>query len=155
MLAGHIDYPGTHESFLNHQVWDKVIEWLKTAAPTKQDGEYEIQGRDMYAVISTVDTLPREQAVFEAHKQYIDVHYCISENEIIEWAPMQTLNNPFEENHEKDYALFNTPENASEITMIPGIFVIFFPEDAHMPKIKATSSSVKKVVIKIHTSLIS
>ena len=155
MLVGNIHYPGTYENLLTHPTWKKVLDWLRDEAAQKEDGENEIQGRDIYASVSTVDTMPRDKGTYEAHKQYIDVHYCIDGSELIEWAHVQTLGTPIEENREKDYALFSTPNAATSISMTPGTFAIFFPEDAHMPKLSVIGSpQVKKAVVKVHMKLL-
>lgn len=155
MLAGHIDHPDTYKQLLTHPVWGTVVSWLTTEAASKEDGEYEISGRDIYASVSTVETLPRDKGIFEAHKEYIDVHYCVEGDERIEWLPVRKLGVPTEENTEKDYALFSAPKEATSIHVSPGTFTVFFPEDAHMPKLKASSDQIRKVVVKVNTSLLS
>ncbi len=150
MLQGHIHTPETYQPFLNHPAWQKVLEWLNKEAPKLKDGEYEIDGRNIYAPISTITTMPREQTKYEAHQQHIDVHYCLEGGELIEWAPVKTLIPKMEFDTLKDYCLYESPTKATSLLMTPGTFAIFFPADAHMPKISdGKNAQVKKVVVKI------
>lgn len=149
MLLGNIKAPGTYQPFLSHSVWRTALDWIQSNQH-QPEGEYEINGRDVYASISTISTLSRSEGMFEAHKQYIDLHYCLEGGEIIEWAPVGTLGEPKETNEEKDYALHVAPAQTTRILMAPGTFAIFFPEDAHMPKISdGENTSTKKVVAKV------
>lgn len=150
MLIGNLEYPETYQALLAHPIWQQALAWLKNDTENKPDGEYEINGRDMYASISTIDTLPIEQGVFEAHKQYIDIHYCINGGEVIGWIPVQELTNIKETNHEKDYTLFAPPPQYNRIHITPGTIAVFMPADAHMPKLSdGSNNQVRKVVVKI------
>ena len=131
------------------------MDWLTTQAPKKPAGEYEIRGRDIYASTQTVSTIPRGEGLFEAHKKYIDIHYCLEGGEVIEWAPVDTLTPKTEFDTEKDYGLFESPAAAEKIVMKPGHFATFLPADAHMPKLSnGKNKTCKKVVVKINTALL-
>ena len=154
MLIGHIDHPETYQYFLTHPAWGKAIDWLKTNQ-NQPDGEYEIAGRNLFAIVQTIEPQPRAECIFEAHRDYIDLQYCISGGELIEWAPLQTLTPKGEFSTDKDYGHYLVPEVATSILMTPGTFGIFFPADAHMPKIKdGINTTTKKVVVKIRTDLL-
>lgn len=166
MLAGHIKHPKTYQTFLTHPVWEKALGWLKENS-SRGDGEYEIEGRDLFAIVQTIQTQPRESCIFEAHKNYIDLQYCISGGELIEWAPVETLTPKGEFLTDKDYGHYLAPEKApasggappkavaTSLLMTPGTFGIFFPHDSHMPKISdGTNNQTKKVVVKIKESLL-
>lgn len=113
-------------------------------------GEHVITAQDLFANYHEATLLPREDGSYEAHQQYIDLHYCLAGGEIIEWAPVPTLTPVAEYHAEKDYQLYAVPPQASACVMTPGSFAIFFPSDAHMPKVAdGTNDTVKKVVIKI------
>lgn len=153
MLLGHIEYPETYQNLLTHPVWEKALKWLKENTE-KPDGEYEIEGRDVFAIVQTVQTQPRESCIFEAHLNYIDLQYCISGGELIEWASVSTLTPKGEFLTEKDYGHYLAPEKATSLVMTPGTFGVFFPADAHMPKVSdGVNAQTKKVVVKIKTSL--
>ncbi len=150
MLVGNINHIDTYQSLLTHPVWRKSLEWLRREAATMPDGEYEIAGRDIFAIVQTLTTIPRNEGIFEAHQQYIDIHYCLEGEEIIEWAPVDTLTPRGDFNTEKDYGHYEVPEHTVRTHFTPGIFGIYLPADAHMPKIAvAEGAPLKKVVVKV------
>lgn len=154
MLHGHINAPQTYQPFLIGPAWQKAINWLKNNQE-KPVGEYEIQGRDIWASVATVATQPRSECVFEAHRQYIDIHFCIKGGEIIEWSPLEHLKPTMEFDQIKDYCLYEPPARATNLAMTPGMLAIFFPADAHMPKVQTEQTDIiTKVVIKIKQSLV-
>lgn len=155
MLLGNINHPSTYDMLLISPVWKRVLDWLQNEAGKLPEGEYEIQGRDIYAPISIVQTKTRESCLFEAHKKNIDVHFCISGGEHIEWSPVKLLKSTMEFDTEKDYCLYEAPLACTSLKITPGDFAIFFPEDAHMPKISnGKNKEIKKAVVKINTSLV-
>lgn len=155
MIIGHIDYPGTYEPLLKNPAWQEAFSFLKSEAAQKPDGEYEVDGRNIYVPISTLNPQPADKCIFEAHRQYIDVHYCIEGGEVIGWAPVNILTPTMEFDTAKDYCLYESPQECTNITLTPGMFVVCFPEDAHMPKISdGVHTTIKKAVVKIRTNAI-
>jgi YhcH/YjgK/YiaL family protein len=52
---------------------------------------------------------------------------------------------------------YNVPDTAPvNVTLRPGQFIVFFPEDAHMPCLNAGADSkpVQKIVIKLRADLL-
>lgn len=155
MLIGHINHPGTYEPLLKNSAWQKSFSFLKNEAGQKEDGEYELDGRNIYIPISTLNPQPADKCIFEAHRQYIDIHYCIEGGEVIGWAPIATLTPTMEFDAAKDYCLYESPDEFTKVTLTPGMFMVCFPEDAHMPKISDGShQTLKKAVLKINVSII-
>lgn len=155
MLIGHSNFPGTYDHFLREPIWRQVLEWIAALAPNIKAGEHAISGRKLYATVEEVETVPRKQGLYEAHRRFIDLHYCLDGGEIIEWSPVSTLTAKTKYDSAKDYTHYNLPKNGKACYMTPHTFAIFFPEDAHMPKISdGTNPTVKKVVVKIDAKLI-
>jgi YhcH/YjgK/YiaL family protein len=116
------------------------------------DGRYEIQGQELYALAQSYQTIPAdENAKFEAHRRYIDVQYLVDGVEGMGWAPLDQMrvNTPY--NPEKDVILGTCPSAVSTLVKVAaGQAAIFFPEDAHAPKLAAGEPcSVKKIVVKV------
>ncbi len=150
MFIGHLNHPRTYQPLLAQSPWPETLAWLQTEAATKPDGEYEIKGRDIFAIIQSLTTIRRAEGKFEAHREYIDIHYCVTGEEIIEWAPVETLTPQGEFNLEKDYGHYRVPDQTIQTHFTPGVFGIYLPADAHMPKIAPKAPSpLKKVVVKI------
>ena len=45
------------------------------------DGRYEIQGDQVFAMVQSYDTKPREQGKWEPHRQYADIQFMITGRE--------------------------------------------------------------------------
>ena len=112
------------------------------------NGKYEIDGEDVFAVISQYKTRDANEAKLEAHKKYIDVQFVPKGNELIGYAPFKGQEIISEYNEEKDVILFNGDKSFFKVEH--GMFAIFFPYELHMPGIKTLiPEDVKKVVIKV------
>lgn len=154
MILGQYNEKLTYEKTLTHPVWEKALTWIQENRDTLPDGEHEIQGRDIYANIHTVETFPESEGFFEAHKEYIDIHYCLSDGEHIQHSPIGILEEEKAYDTEKDYQLYIPTELSSTAIMRPDSFAIFFPGELHMPKISdGKNKTVRKVVIKIRKNL--
>ncbi len=108
-------------------------------------GKYEIDNGDIFAIVMEYDT--KDKSEIESHFKYIDIHYIISG---VEYMGVTLLKNqiPVIKNAENDYAFYECDTDLIKVEA--GMFTIFFPDDIHMPCIKATQiSKVKKVVVKI------
>lgn len=155
MIFGHDDYPETYRALLTHPVWQHAFDWIRNMPAGLPLGEHVIDGKNMFANYHETTLLPREEGIYEAHRHYIDVHYCLHGSEIIEWAPVQTLTPTTQYDAEKDYQLYAVPPQASICRMAPKSFAIFFPGEAHMPKITdGKNAAVRKVVVKIKANLL-
>lgn len=155
MLIGHLSHPNTYQSLLPQGPWPEIFKWLQAQAPIKDDGQYELDSQQVFAIVQTLTTIARAAGVFEAHKLYCDLHFCLAGEEVIEWAPTDTLTPKGEFNHTQDYGHFEVPNQTVKTHFTPGLFGLYFPADAHMPQIAATEPhSLRKVVVKIKLDLI-
>ena len=157
MLHASLSDPGTWMPILgHHRVWHRSLDWLKRLTPETPLGTYEIDGPKWYASVQTYDTLLREECRFESHEEHIDIQYTIQGGEIIDWIDRGQLEpeGPFA----NDVQFWKTPADSvsyASLHQLPGRFAVFLPADAHRPKVRdPQSASVRKVVIKIHRSLI-
>ena len=113
-------------------------------------GKYSINN-DMYAfVIKTISLAPESPAKFESHKRYLDLHYLISGKEVIGVSKINKLKISRQYDNKDDSFLYEIPENYDKLEMKPGDFVIFFPDDGHMPGCHLEKQvEIHKIVIKI------
>lgn len=155
MMYGQYSSPETYKPLLTDPVWERAFTWIHEHAESLPDGEHEIDGRRLYANVQTLQTLPVSEAAFEVHKEYLDIHYCISGGEAIGYAPVEQAQTKTQLDREKDYQLFYPTDHYSSCLMHTGSFAIFFPGELHMPKLQnGIDSTIKKVVIKIHKSML-
>jgi YhcH/YjgK/YiaL family protein len=131
---------------------DRAFQYLKEIdLSTVADGRYEIEGKSVFAILSSYNTKPIEECKFEAHRRYVDLQYIVSGEELIGYAPLAGQEVLIPYNEEKD-ALFIAGDS-SMIKMSAGMFAVFFPQDAHRPGIQINApQAVRKVVVKILVS---
>lgn len=111
-------------------------------------GRQDINGDRLFVLIQRYETKPREQGVWEAHRRYIDVQFVAAGCEAMGYAPLTglTVTQPYAP--DKDCVLL--AGSGDFFTAKAGVFVVFFPEDAHMPGLAlGTSSPVVKAVVKV------
>jgi len=110
-------------------------------------GKYEIDGSNMYALAHRYMTKPREDGFWEAHRRYIDIQYVLKGVELIGYANLDNLK-AGEYDEAKDFLPLQG--DGDFIIMRAGTFVIFMPQDAHMPCLTVTTpQTVEKIVLKV------
>jgi len=128
-----------------------AFEFLENLPAGQPDGRYDIDGDNCFALVQTHTTRLAAQAMFEAHRRYIDIQFIQAGRETIFWSPLAALTQvtqPYVA--EKDITFFAHPPHRTPIHLHAGQFTIFFPEDGHAPGIEcAGPAEVRKVVIKI------
>ena len=150
------------DSIKNHSLypfgpaWKAAFDFLKTLTPETETGKRVIQGDRLFAGVDCYETKPRAAAKLETHRKYVDIQVLLSGEEVIEIFPKQglTVSEPY--NPEKDAEFYRAPENAPvKITLRPGQFLVFFPEDAHMPSLALPTgpTPVRKVVLKVQWTI--
>ncbi len=126
-----------------------ALEYLRRTDFSKvQDGNYEIRGKDIYAVVGRYSSKPRGKSLWESHRKFTDVHYVASGIEKIGSAPAERLTIAEEYNEEKDIV---TLKGDGDFLMLKeGTFAVFHPGECHMPGIALDSPrEVVKVVVKV------
>lgn len=114
----------------------------------KEPGKYTIDGDDIYVLISEYKTKSKEEANWEAHRKYIDIQYVISGTEKMGYTNVENITTTIEYSDEND--IFFGEGNGDFVTVNQGNFIIFMPQDAHMPSItEDKKQEVRKAVIKI------
>ena len=169
MIYGHLSAADAYAHLLANPAWRLAFEWLKTVTALTPAGVQKLQGDDVYVNVHGYDTLPREQCRFESHRRYLDLQYCISGSENIDWSLASVLEPDGAYDADKDLQFYRAPVVRSvdfpisrfpalpiyALPMSPGSFAIFHPSDAHRPKVQnGVSPSVYKLVIKIDCRLV-
>jgi YhcH/YjgK/YiaL family protein len=137
--------------FKNKERWNKAFTFLKDSdLPALEAKRYDIDGDNLFALVSEYVTKNEEDTKFEAHRKYIDIQYVISGSEQMSVSPFTQLKEvlvPYDD--AKDIEFMSVNETTSyEAT--PDKLFIFFPSDIHRPSVKiGENKPVKKVVIKL------
>ena len=137
--------------------WKSAFEFLMTLTPNAEEKKYPLQGDDIYAMVMSYKTRTPETAVLETHRKYLDIQVVLDGGEVMEWFPTGGLviNKPYEESKDVEFYIRPHP-GLARLEITPGMFVAFFPHDAHMPYLMIGNKSerVKKVVVKIKAELL-
>jgi YhcH/YjgK/YiaL family protein len=127
-----------------------ALEYIaKTDFSTMEPGRYELDGANLFVLVQAYDSLVKEQGKWECHRKYIDIQYIAEGIEQIGFTNIDDMKVTTEYNPEKDVAFLSG--DGDYVTLKKGSYGIFFPEDAHQPKIAPGDipAAVKKVVIKV------
>ena len=172
MLYGHLSASDAYAHLLPNPAWRLAFEWLKTVTSSTPVGICKLQADEIYVNVHGYDTLPREQCRFESHQRYLDLQYCISGGEVIDWSLASGLEPAGTYDTEKDLQFYRSPAARVEgfpvsrcpdlavptvcsLPMTPGSFAIFHPSDAHRPKVQdGVNRAVFKLVVKIDRMLV-
>ena len=127
-------------------LFPQVVEWLSandlSVIPV---GHYELQGSDLF--VNIVDSAPktRDEARLETHNQMIDIQIAIGGTEEHGYKHRDLLPQaPYDA--DKDISFYDDAPDGY-ITMRPGQFVIYFPQDGHAPAI--TPTTLRKAIFKV------
>jgi YhcH/YjgK/YiaL family protein len=138
---------------LNPGRWDRAISFLKeTDLSALEQGRYELEGAELFAIINEYTTRNDEDTRLEAHRKYADIQYIIKGKEMIGFCSLSgtTVTVPYDE--EKDI-FFLESDDQRILQATPDRYFIFFPDDVHRPSIKAGETEiVKKAVVKVRLS---
>ena len=142
-LSGSGRYDALHPRF--KKAFDYAVARMDTLAP----GKYAIDGDDLYIVISEGLLRPEQEAPLEAHDRYIDVQIPlrVRGEERFGWRPRERCILPRGEFDEAADIVFFDDKPSCYVSLHPGEFVVFFPEDAHAPLIG--SGNVRNAILKI------
>ena len=116
------------------------------------NGEYEVEGRDIFARVNTYETEPREEKKPESHIKYIDVQFLVSGKESIGFCPLTEEHKVVENYADKqDLLFYERAYNENYVNMKAGDIAIFFPWEIHRPgcNVGSEKAQVKKVVVKV------
>ena len=114
-----------------HKDFAKVFEALKKIATGLQADRIVLDEGNVWINAPFVASVTDEPKLYEAHREFIDIHYVISGAERFGYANVDCLETTKEYNAVDDYELLTGEEDC--ITLREGDFCIVFPEDAHIP----------------------
>jgi YhcH/YjgK/YiaL family protein len=131
-----------------HPGFAPAFEFLKkTDLKSLEPGRHAIDGDRLWILVDHKDGRGREGARLEAHRGHIDIQFTFEGSEEIGWRPTPECQQPAGEfDGTKDIVFFDD-RPTTWLSVKPGRFAIFFPDDAHAPL--AGHGMVKKVIVKV------
>ena len=128
---------------------DKAIDYiLNNDLYNLKSGRNDIDNDNVFINRFNYTGAEESGCFFEGHKNYLDIHIILNGCENIGYTDITELNQVTEYDFGNDFIKFEgTVKNYIKLEV--GDFVIVFPEDIHMPKIKINDEKIEKVVCKV------
>ena len=109
-------------------------------------GRHELRGNEVFFNLQEYETKPVQK--LEAHKKYIDIQVPIIGEEYMGYTNINNTSVSESYNEEKDVMFLNG--SVDKVKANNKTFIIFYPQDAHMPALCTNSPlKVKKAIFKI------
>lgn len=130
-----------------HPRFAKAFTFLEQDLNKLENGKYDIDGKNIFAMVSHDTGKTRTEGRLETHEKYIDIQVVLEGVDDMGWRPKNLcISKDTEYDEERDLQFFkDTPE--TWLGVGPRMFAIFFPEDGHMPLI--ANGTLRKIVVKV------
>ena len=119
------------------------------------DGRYGLEGEPYYYMVQRYPTRAETACKWESHRKYIDIQYICGGEEWMGHARREDLN-PSGYIAEKDFDGYEpaSVDGYNRLRVAAGQFVVFYPQDAHMPCLSGPGqpSQITKIVFKVKVS---
>ena len=118
-------------------------------------GRYELDGDTIFVLIQDQTTATADKKKAESHRNYIDIQFLFSGEEVQGYAPLTKDAVIIEEPEGKDNIFYGPVKDEQFVTLKPGDFTIYFTNDIHRPNCTMGEPvNIHKAVVKIKESLI-
>lgn len=147
MIFGNIDNIEEF-SFLEDSV-KECFDYVKTHdLKSFEKGCHEIDGDRLFVNIVEYETTTPENRFWEAHKDYLDVHFMICGEEQIDVNFIKNME--LKEYVKEDDFLPMEGNKNSDVCLSEGDFLVCYPNDAHRTAIKVNEpKNIKKAIFKV------
>lgn len=144
MIIDKLENIGMYASV--NPLFAQAIEFLKsTDLNAHEFGKVVLKEGELFVNFAAARPKTKDDAKIETHNNFIDIQIPLTGTELMGYMPRTDLAEA-EYNAEKDVTFY--PGHATDyLTVKPGMFAIFFPEDAHAPGV--TEVELKKVIVKV------
>ena len=113
-----------------------------------EKGSHPIEGEDLFVNIVEYETTTPENRFWEAHRQYLDLHFMLRGPEQIDVNFIQNMEQ--KEFVEKDDFLPLEGDPNSHVVLNAGDFLLCYPADAHRTAVQVGApATIKKAIFKI------
>lgn len=152
MLQGNKEDIVSLLPYVNERLQKALIYIAENDFSKLANGEYEIEGRNVFARVNTYTTEEKAVRCPEKHNEYIDVQFVAKGEETIWYTPLRNSCVEIENRAEKEDVIFYAdPKELNCVHLEAGDFAVFFPWELHRPNCSAedNSSFVQKIVVKV------
>jgi len=125
------------------------LEFLKNLDfDSLQTGRNELDGSALFVLKQEYTTRFRDAGKWESHRLYADIQFVVEGEELIGYAPLESMTVKTGYQAERDCAIYEG--QGDFIRLRKGDFGIFLPQDVHMPSIAVDQPApVRKAVVKV------
>jgi len=146
MIIDTIDNLGKYVAL--NPLFADVVEFLNSHdLQTLEAGKYPIKDKDLFLNLQVAKQRTKETAFLETHVEMIDIQIPVTAAETFGYTPLCNLP-AFDYNAEKDITKYGETKAQTYVTVNPGQFAIFFPQDGHAPCI-TDAPEIKKAIFKV------
>lgn len=130
-----------------HKDFKLVFDFLKNNdLSTMECGIHKLRDDEVFFNLQEYETKPTQK--LEAHKKYIDIQVVVTGEEYMGYTNINNTTVTEEYDAERDVMFLNG--EVDKVKADNKTFIIFYPEDAHMPALSIDSpKKVKKAIFKI------
>jgi len=145
MILDTLENIGMYASL--NPLFPKVVEYIQnTNLAAQESGRVNIDGNKLFVNHNITKGKTVDETRIETHDSMIDIQIPLSCPEVMGYTPRENL--PEAEYDAKKDITFYPGHPEQYITVHPGEFVIFFPQDGHAPCISPVPE-YKKVIFKV------
>ena len=146
MIIDTIDNLSKYEDV--NPLFADVVDFLKNHdLSTMEEGKYPIRDNDIFVNLQVAQQRTKETAFIESHVKMIDIQIPLSCNETYGYTPLEELPDAAYD-AVKDMSIYEGVNPKEYVTLAPGMFIIFFPQDGHAPCI-IDEPEIKKAIFKV------
>lgn len=131
-----------------HPLFEKAFEYFNQLdIKEAETGTTDIEGNLLKASVVETQLKPETEARLETHRKYIDIQIPLSGVESYGWRSLATLTDSesgYDEAHDIE---FFHERPTTLVTLQPGEFIIFSPEDGHAPLLG--EGAIRKIIFKV------
>lgn len=139
MIYDKLGWSSTERYGVLHPLFTKALDYVmlrfEEFLDPETDGRHTLIGEDLFVIVGHNPLKGEAEAKLEVHNQYIDIQVILAGTERFGWRSRESCMQPRGEFDPERDILFYDDRPSSLVTVRPGEFVVFFPEDAHAPLI--------------------
>lgn len=147
MIHSTLDESACYESL--HPHFKEVFDYIKSHDLRAMEPQrLELRGEELFINRIDAPSNPQDEQPIEAHESYIDIQILLEGRERIGWLPRAKCLSPRAPYDESKDIIFYHDQPTSYVDLLPGDFVILFPQDGHAPFI-GDGSPISKLIVKV------
>lgn len=147
MITGQLRFASRYYGV--HPRLQAACEFLMREDLNRPIGAYEIDGKNIVALFQEYETQAPDVAPWETHNYHYDVQYLVEGQERLGYGRRDGTRAIQPYNVKDDYDII-APVEGDYYTIQDDGFAVFFPEDAHQPRVLAGKAmKVRKICIKV------